>query len=891
MIMLAIPMVPIAGAGVPRPGQIIIVTYGEPETADPAWLYDTASAVLVEHVFEPLIFFNVTRDTSIAAPYLVDPKTAGQTGEFVPAIASSWTVEDITETSPEGLDWVQRVTFTIRSGVQFHEGGTVTTEDVEYSFERWMVQCRSGGPTWMILEPTLGTYSTRGLTLPDNATEAALLGKKIDHAVESNSTHVWFNLVMKYAPLNAILAQSWAGILSYDWQTAIDDWPGTGVTFANRWNVTYQDWLNWNNPDISPIDEAYSNLGVKPTGAGAFKFDYWQKGVAWQISQHVNYYKGWPAPINAGEVGAALVDRLPDNVTVVTNKFIDEWATRKMMFLSGDADFCAINRQNIPEIIYNYPATVEEYPSGITCFKDLPTLVCSPCLFYTYNVSTTSPFLGVAGGLPLSTLSEGGIPPDFFMDVDVRNAFSYCVNYTKYIEEIYMSEAALCPTPIIEGLPYHNASKTAPWFPDGDLAAAKTHFQAAWGGDLWTNGFTIGLSYNTGNTARQKACEMLKTAIESGAIGNAKFHVVVYGVDWPTFLGHLYEGELTSFVLGWLADFPDAHNFAMPFMHTYGDFGGFQLIEYGQSGMKQIAYTAGGVSYGNPALVIDNAYVDEMIENGIGALDAERAIIYDFLQDIYIAENPGVPLCKPVGRHWERTWITGWYYNPIYPGVGYYYHMYKETPTTWLPVDFSATDTIANLTIVNPIVQAYEGEMRLGGDQVTVTYNLTVSRVDTYGTPAIVHAGIALMRNNMTDTEYCIDHVVIADDTVGFGLGPDSVAVTIMWNETVVETDFESGIWNASGRVYVIGESEYDENSVNDEVFDVYLVEAMDLPGDVDGTGEVDIFDAVIFSGHFGGGPDNPDLYDSLCDLNGDGEIDIFDAIILAGNFGKTVPP
>ena len=134
-------MTPRVSAPPPNPGELVIAVIGEPETLDPAWLYDVASAEICQHIYETLIFFNVTRD---AAGYPVDPATAGRTGEFISALAIGWTVESISEASPEGVTWEERWTFEIRTDTQFHDGSTVTPQDVEYSFERWMVQDRTG---------------------------------------------------------------------------------------------------------------------------------------------------------------------------------------------------------------------------------------------------------------------------------------------------------------------------------------------------------------------------------------------------------------------------------------------------------------------------------------------------------------------------------------------------------------------------------------------------------------------------------------------------------------------------------------------------------------------------------------------------------------------------
>jgi hypothetical protein len=33
-----------------------------------------------------------------------------------------------------------------------------------------------------------------------------------------------------------------------------------------------------------------------------------------------------------------------------------------------------------------------------------------------------------------------------------------------------------------------------------------------------------------------------------------------------------------------------------------------------------------------------------------------------------IQDCPSVPIAQPIGRHFERDWVVGWYYNPLYGG-------------------------------------------------------------------------------------------------------------------------------------------------------------------------------------------------------------------------------
>ena len=625
-----------------NPYTLIIATIGEPETVDPAWLYDTASAAITQLVYDTLIFFDRER-----------------TDKFVPSLATEWTI------SEDGLTY----TFKIREGVKFHNDAPLTPADIEYSFERWMVQCRSGGPTWMILEPLLGVFKIR----PDSPDpDPAVTGQMIDDAVESNATHVIFNLHMPYAPLFAIVAQSWAGVLNEEWCIAQGDWPG--------FEPTYTEWVDYNNPEVSPLDSPEAVM----MGTGPYVFDYWVKGVEWTLVKNDDYFGGWPASGVRGYF------------TRVTKMFIAEWATRKMMFLAGDADIIYIPRVHLPEMI--------PFPEGIRCDYPNPMLIASPVMFFTYEADTTSPYLGVPGGLPTGTFDESGIPPNFFSDLDVRKGFAYSFDYDTYITDVFMAEAKRQYTPVPEPLLGFNPAQTGY---ELDLAKAEEHLKAAWGGEVWAKGFTLGATYNTGNEQRKIACEIFKAGVESI---NPKFHITIHEVDWPTYLGNLVNFELEFFALGWIADFPDPHNFVFPFMHSEGDYTYFQR-------------------YSNPT-------VDALVEEGIKETDPDlRVAIYQELQRIYVEDCISIPLAYPSGRHWEQTWIQGWYYNAIFPTAnmeGFAYHLWKEE----LPSEDTNMDGKVNILDVAKAAAAFGSYYEAGAphprwwSRADVDYNEKVNIID-----------------------------------------------------------------------------------------------------------------------------------------------------------------
>ena len=593
----------------------------DPETVDPVWAYDSASCELIFNVYEPLIFYAVNRSAS--------PAQAGKVDQFVPYLATNWTI------SPDGKTY----TFKIREGVKFHNGETLTTEDIEYSFERAMVQDRSGGPTWMIYEPLMGCQSAN---LSDSNWHS-----KIENAVQYNETHVWFNLVEPYAPFLQILCQPWSSIVNKKFCVEHGDWPANET--VGKWFWPGGEWTEYHNPDTSPLDTG----GDWVCGTGPYKLDYWTHEMEYSLVIFDDYWEGWPAPGCSNLVSRATVKTVP------------YWQTLYDGFINGDYDIISVPRQ--------YCEQLEGAP-GVRCIKDLPVLSCNAFLF-TFNINTTSPYMGVPGGLPLGTFNETGIPPDFFFDVDVRKGFAYCFNWTKYIEHesTFKGEAIQLASPVIEGLPYRNPDQEEYSF---NLTEAETCLKRAWGGEVWNKGFSMTLASDVGSVPRLPWIEVLKEGVESL---NPKFHIGMTEVIWPTYWEQMAHSELPIFYIGWLVDYPDPHNLVYTFMHSESALPRWQ-------------------SYWNET-------VNDLIEAGLRATNTtRRREIYYELQNIYHDDCPSLPF-QLLNRHWERDWVQGWYYNPIYPGT-YFYHLWKqkmgyvdgwavllemnEFPEGWsdIPVDF-----------------------------------------------------------------------------------------------------------------------------------------------------------------------------------------------------------
>ena len=557
-------------AQIKNPDTIIVATIGEPETLDPAWAYDTASAEVIFNIYDTLIFFDKEH---------VD--------KFVPMIAEKVPSVENGLIKDNGMT----IIFPIRKGIKTHDGGEITPEDVEYSFERAIVQERDGGPTWMLLEPLLGVGALEELGDISDPSQAAKIAEMIDKAIEVEGDNVVFHLAKPFPTtvFFQILSQTWSSIVDKECAVKNGAWPGT-----------WDNWVDYHNPEVPELQET-------DCGSGPFMLERWEHGKEVSLIRFDNYFLG-PAKIKRAVI-----------------KRVDEWSTRKLMFLKGDADIVYVPRQHVKEI---------EGAEGVRVVKNLPTLQVD-AIFFTFEVDPKSPYIGSG------KLDGNGIPPDFFKDVNLRKAFAYAFDYDTYIREAWFGEAEHIPGPIPKGLPGFNPDQPKYTY---DLKKAEEYFKKALNGEVWEKGFKIVILYNTGNVQRKTAAEILKENVEKI---NPKFKVEVRAVEWPTYLKAMVKSQLPIFIIGWIADYPDPHNFVHPFMHSSGTFSAFQ-------------------KYSNPT-------VDELIEKGKTESDqSKRVEIYKELQKIYYEDVPSFIIDQPLARHYERDWVKGWYYNPIYPGIYFY---------------------------------------------------------------------------------------------------------------------------------------------------------------------------------------------------------------------------
>ncbi len=198
-----LPMV--TGQSVPNSDHMIIARTRLLLRIDPARMQWNEEFEVCINVYEPLIFFDKEKISS-----------------FIPGLATSWSA------SPDGLNY----SFTLRQGVRFHNGEILTTEDVEYSFERILVN-DVGYAAWIFYDALLSRRGSR-----DTEGNIVVTASEIDNAITRNDTSVVFHLARPFPPFMQILAP-WGLIVSKDWCVALGEClehgtTGKGTTSSHR---------------------------------------------------------------------------------------------------------------------------------------------------------------------------------------------------------------------------------------------------------------------------------------------------------------------------------------------------------------------------------------------------------------------------------------------------------------------------------------------------------------------------------------------------------------------------------------------------------------------------------------------------------------------------------
>ncbi|PWJ96143.1 peptide/nickel transport system substrate-binding protein [Oceanotoga teriensis] len=601
-------------AAVKNPNVIVKSVIGEPETLDPAYAYDNASGEVINNISENLIAYDGEHLTKFI-PML---------STVVPSVENGLMSED-------GLTY----SFKIRKGVKFHNGETLTPEDVEYSFERNLLASQFGGPMWMLLEPLTGVQYLEDLVpsyvgaadwadiFDENNEPKAMYKDKlikfyeevIDPVVEVNGDMITFKLAMPYGPFLNVLAQNsnWSTITNAKWAKEQGAWDGKA-----------DGWWKWHN--LRTEDATfYANY----MGTGPFKLVEWDRTQRKVVLERFNDY--W---------------REPAKVEKVIIQVMEEWSTSKAALEAGDVDILTPDQQYMSQLR-------GREKEGITTVEGLTT-ISSDVIGVLWTINPDSKYIGSG------KLDGQGIPINFFAEPNVRKGFQASFDYLNFIKMTLEGQGLQIPSALPKGLLGYSENSDKPEF---NLDKATSYFKRAYRGQLWNRGFKMTLTYNSGNDTRKTAMEILRDNL---AKINPKFQVEVRAVQWADYVAQRRSKTAPINFFSWQADYPDPHNFIATYYNSdagyYGAFMGEDYAKFAKT--PQAAF--GGISL--------NDYIDMALKE---ANTEKRQAMYEKITDFVVDNAINIPTYQVYSRKAMRTWLKGWSRNPMQGNNEYFYPMYK----------------------------------------------------------------------------------------------------------------------------------------------------------------------------------------------------------------------
>jgi len=509
-------------------------------------------------------------------------------------------------------------TFNLRPGVKFHDGSNVTIDDVVYSIQR-VLRMRDPVSAYFMLELALNDYIANNF-----------FGKTVSAYLDASYNVSWIRDVLVPKGYSHVIDDTDVKAVA---EAVVLKHNDTAVRFriTHPYPAFLQIMAFW-SAGIVKKSYVEAHGGITPGGGNTYMTTH-MMGTGpyyldvWEVGSKIHLVR-WDSYWNANGKG-----KLKDVYVIKSN----DVNTRMLMLQSGDADYIYLP--------IRYEASFTGKPEyRIT--KGLPGLV-QTFLTFNFNIDATK-----------SNSQYGtNVTNDFFSDVHMRRAFSHIFNNSQYLANVARGNAKQPNGPIPEGVPGYNPAVPKQEY---NLTMAEAEFKLVSnpnepGKTYWDTGFKIALSFNSGNTARKTACEMFKASLEAL---NPLMTAVIVELDWSVYSTEVFYNNhsfAAAYVIGWGPDYFDADDFVVPELHstagTYPKFTGY-----------------------------NNSVLDAMIMEASAELDsALRNRMYNNISWACYNDTPYVWISQAGSFHIERSWMKGWFYNPMYDPSIYYAPLYKST--------------------------------------------------------------------------------------------------------------------------------------------------------------------------------------------------------------------
>jgi len=602
-------------------------------TLDPALDYESTGFEVVANVYETLVAYNGT-----------------STSDFVPVISDQVPTVANGLVSPDFMNY----TYHIRPGMKFSNGDPITAWDVKYSITRTML-FNSGSPFpngWIISQFFIPGQLIAGFS-------AAQTYSLVNDAITVNNATqtVVFHLKYPAPPLlfNQVIADPFgAGIVDHLWLES------TGPKI--RWTPAgFLDYENYSF--LQNYVPAWRNGAV---GSGPFMIDYVANPDAVVLK---------PNPMFQALPGVPAA-----TVSKVVLQYVADPATRELSLESGQADIAGI-----PSSHFDVARRLQGL--GLIRIQFNPTL---NMFWWNFNLEIYQSAVG-------STTNPYGnqVPPDFFVDLNMRKAFAYAYNYRQYLDQIVGNKKfnATFGTPfngiIPQGMVGYEDLSAMNIF---DMVQARSYYnQTAWvrahGGPA-TAGFTIAINVESADTVNRAAAAAWAQNIQQLGAG---INVLIKPISFEEMITDSvpHANPMGIYFLGWLADYPFPTDYTFPMLMpadspvtsptpnggTYPNANGYniQYLAANPNGANQVADSRNIRNWINDTLNPPNATnLNQVI------LDSQKA------QRAFANLWYYVPAFQQYTFITFRTWITGMEkeLNPTLGGADILYDLLTKPSTT-----------------------------------------------------------------------------------------------------------------------------------------------------------------------------------------------------------------
>jgi hypothetical protein len=569
----------------------------------------------------------------------------------------------------------------------------------------------------------------------------------------------------------------------------------TGVPASNDWN----NWTDYYNPWLPIYDEVDMNVGSGGVtcGTGPYILEvYYPTSLNgyYIMNRFVNYWGGWPAswpnpPYPPQPASDCKPEGWVDYFMVQQKSSICGLGGEFSDLIQGSADFVAyapMSDMGASGIFTGSPYTAtsplyidDPTIAGVQCDYPIPTFQ-TESFFMNQNITVGN--TQMYGEIDNPNVWTGtGIPSNFFADINIRKMFAWCLNETFCIQIPFLDRAYQPFTCAPDGFAYINTSQQVYSINLNQAYTYMLQANADSHGQLLSKGFTLDLIYFGQDDQAADMMGNLAEMIDSLNNITNNFHVTAQQIS----LGTQINGPLTLWNKFMGYPFPESGDAQFPlptFLDSYfGDYSSLQdfMFQYMDSAGMYAQFTG----YSNPtvnALLQQTAYT-----NNAAVLTAD----YGQLQQIYYNDVPSVTLLVPIGTGFQRDWVQGHYYNPLYPGI-YAYNLWKYNA---IPGDVNRDGKVDMSDVIDVNSKAfgsYYGQFGTGGSFLPIMSATWNFYCDVIGTPRQEWTDRTI---NEADVVMVLTHFGQVDTPTGSIGGP---------NDKYNGVNYWNGAWNETAGWY-----------------------------------------------------------------------------------------